>query len=191
MSVKSKNNLNSIHIYFGDGKGKTTAALGLALRAVGAGKKVTILQFDKGGSDNFYSERKTIKSLKKYGFKINLYSTGNFRIDENRKFRFENINSDYQEALNGLKLAKELILKGKQDVLILDEITSAVYTKLLKKKQVEEIIDLYNQNRRFELILTGRKIWKKLKDSADLITQMKKIKHYFDKGIIAKKGIEY
>lgn len=189
MSIK--NNPNSIHIYFGDGKGKTTAALGLALRAVGAGKKVTILQFDKGGSDNFYSERKTIKSLKKYGFKINIYSTGNFRIDENRRFRFENINSDFQEALNGLKLAKEFILKGKQDVLILDEITSAVYTKLLSKKQVEEIIDLYNKNRRFELVLTGRKIWKKLKDSADLITQMKKVKHYFDKGVIAKKGIEY
>lgn len=191
MSLRNKNNPNSIHIYFGDGKGKTTAALGLALRAVGAGKKVTILQFDKGGSDNFYSERKTIKSLNKNGFKIYLYSTGNFRIDENRRFRFENINSDYQEALNGLELAKELILKGKQDVLILDEITSAVYTKLLSKKQVEEIIDLYNKNRRFELVLTGRKIWKNLKDSADLVTQMKKVKHYFDKGIIAKKGIEY
>ncbi|MCX7833273.1 MAG: cob(I)yrinic acid a,c-diamide adenosyltransferase [Ignavibacteria bacterium] len=191
MDIKNKNNVNSIHIYYGDGKGKTTAALGLALRAIGAGKRITIIQFDKGGSDEFYSERRIINFLKDKGFKINLYSTGNFRIDKKRRFRFENINSDYEEALSGLKLTKDLISKGKQDILILDEIISAVYTKLLSKKQVEEIIELYNKNRNFELILTGRKIWKKLKDSADLITQMKKIKHYFDKGIIAKKGIEY
>ncbi len=82
-------------------------------------------------------------------------------------------------------------MKGKQNILILDEIISSVNTGLLKKSQVEELIDIYNKNRRFELILTGLKIWKNLKEKADLITQMKKVKHYYDKGIIARKGIEF
>lgn len=190
-SNKKDNKLNFIHIYFGNGKGKTTAALGLALRALGDGKKVAIIQFDKGGNENFYSDKKIVYKLKKSGYNIDLYSTGNSRINKNKKFRFKNIKKDYEEALRGIEIAKELILKGKQNILILDEIISSVNTGLLKKSQVEEIIDIYNKNRRFELILTGLRIWKNLKEKADLITQMKKVKHYYDKGIIARKGIEF
>ncbi len=108
-SNKKDNKLNFIHIYFGNGKGKTTAALGLALRALGDGKKVAIIQFDKGGNDNFYSDKKIVYKLKKSGYNIDLYSTGNSRINKNKKFRFKNIKKDYEEALRGIEIVKELI----------------------------------------------------------------------------------
>lgn len=183
--------MNFIHIYFGNGKGKTTAALGLGFRSLGSGKRVAIIQFDKKGESDFSSDVNIINSLKQNGYKIDIYNTGFTRINDNGSFRFRNIKEDYEEAEKGLKIAEEMIVKGKQDILILDEIISAVSTGLIKKSQVERIIELYNKNRNFELILTGVKIWKKLRDSADLITEMRKIKHYFDCGIIARKGIEY
>ncbi len=188
---KIRDKMNFIHIYFGNGKGKTTAALGLAFRSLGSGKKVTIIQFDKKGDSNFSSDVNIINSLKQKGFKIDIYNTGIMRINDKGIFRFKNIKEDFEEAKRGLKIAEEMINNGEQDILILDEIISAVSTGLIKKSQVERIIELYNKNRNFELVLTGLKIWKKLRDSADLITEMRKIKHYFDCGIVARKGIEY
>ncbi|MCC7158889.1 MAG: cob(I)yrinic acid a,c-diamide adenosyltransferase, partial [Ignavibacteria bacterium] len=84
-----------------------------------------------------------------------------------------------------------LIQNGKQDVLILDEFVAAVNYHLIQEQDVFDIIDLYNKNRRFELIMTGHKLFEGLEERVDLITEMKKVKHYFDKGIQARKGIEY
>ena len=76
-------------------------------------------------------------------------------------------------------------------MLILDEVIAAVAYKLLEKNQVEELIDLFKKNKRFELIMTGHVLWKGLDEKADLITEMRKVKHYFDKGIPAREGIEF
>ena len=184
---------NCFHIYYGYGKGKTTSAIGLAIRALGAGKKVAIVQFDKGydGEVEYYSERNILRKLKEIGYTIELYITGCGRMNEDGTFRFKNNEEDFEEAKKGYEIGKKLIIEGKQDLLILDEAIAAVAYKLLKKNQVEELIELFKNNKRFELVMTGHVLWKGLDDKADLITEMRKVKHYFDKGIPAREGIEY
>ncbi|MCX6166192.1 MAG: cob(I)yrinic acid a,c-diamide adenosyltransferase [Ignavibacteriae bacterium] len=181
------------HIYYGYGKGKTTSAIGLAVRASGAGKKVVIIQFDKGydGKNEHYSERIILRKLKDIGYPIEIYATGCERMNADGTFRFKNTKDDLVEAKKGLKLAKEFISKGKQDLLILDEAIAAVAYNLLDKKDIEELIELFKKNKRFELVMTGHKLWSGLEEKVDLITEMKKVKHYFDKGIPARAGIEY
>lgn len=185
--------LHCSHVYYGYGKGKTTSAVGLAVRALGAGKKVVIVQFDKGydGKNEHYMERNIIRKLNEIGYPVKIYATGCERMNKDGTFRFKNIKTDLTEAKKGLMLAKELIVNGKQDLLILDEIIAAVAYNLLGKKDVEDILYLYKKNKRFELIMTGHKLWPGLENIVDLITEMKKVKHYFDKGIPARKGIEF
>ena len=98
---------------------------------------------------------------------------------------------DFEEAKRALKIAKNLIKNGKLGLLILDEIIAAVVYHLIDEKDVFNIIDLYNKKRRFELVMTGHKLFDGLEGKVDLITEMKKVKHYFDKGIQARQGIEY
>lgn len=184
---------HQIHIYFGYGKGKTTAAVGLAVRSLGAGKKVAIVEFDKGydNANAHYFERKIFQKLKADGFPVEIYFTGCDRMNEDGTFRFKNSDDDFKEAERGLNIAKKLIKNGKQDLLILDEIIAAVNYHLIEEKDVFELIMLYNKKRRFELILTGHKLFEGLEKEADLITEMHKVKHYFDKGVQARRGIEY
>ncbi len=184
---------NCFHIYYGYGKGKTTSAVGLAIRALGAEKRVAIVQFDKGydGKNEHYSERNVLRELIKLDYPLELYTTGCERMLKDGTFRFKNEERDLQDARKGFMIAKKLILKGKQDLLILDEAIAAVTYNLLKKKDIEELISLYKKNKRFELVMTGHKLWKGLAEKADLVTEMKKIKHYFDKGIPAREGIEF
>mgnify|MGYP003620686083 CR=1 FL=1 len=106
-------------------------------------------------------------------------------------FRFKNSEDDFKEAKRGLDIAKDLIINGSQDLLVLDEAIAAVVYHLLEKKDIEELIDLWNKNRRFELVMTGHKIWDELEEKADLITEMRKVKHYFDKGIPIRTGIDF
>lgn len=82
-------------------------------------------------------------------------------------------------------------MNGEQDLLILDESIAAVVYHLLEKETIEELIDLYNNDRRFELVMTGHKLWDGLEEKADLITEMRKVKHYFDKGIPIRTGIDF
>lgn len=169
-----------IHIYTGEGKGKTTAALGLALRAVGAQKKVAIIQFLKKPDT---SEHKAIKKFKLpiliESFGIGFYKILGDKLPE-QKHR--------QAAQKALKKAKDLINSGNFDIIILDEINVAIDFGLIDIKEVIEIIAM---NKEAELILTGRDAPAKLKKLADLVTVMKKHKHYFDKGVKARKGIEH
>jgi cob(I)alamin adenosyltransferase len=184
---------NCLHIYYGYGKGKTTSTIGLAVRALGAGKKVALVQFDKGydGTNEHYAERVVLRKLRDAGFEIDLYPTGCERMNSDGTFRFGNEEQDFAEAKRGLGIARDLILNGKQDVLILDESIATVAYNLLNKSDIEELIDLYKKNKRFELIMTGHKLWDGLEEKADLITEMRKVKHYFDNGIPARQGIEF
>lgn len=189
----SEEDKHCLHIYYGYGKGKTTSTIGLAIRALGAGKKVALVQFDKGydGANEHYAERVVLRKLKEAGYDIELFPTGCERMNADGTFRFGNEEQDFAEAKRGLSIAKELILNGKQDVLILDEAVATVAYNLLMKSDIEELIDLFRKNKRYELIMTGHKLWEGLEEKADLITEMRKVKHYFDNGIPARPGIEF
>lgn len=181
------------HLYYGYGKGKTTAAMGLAFRALGAGMKVAIVEFDKGfdQAKEHYFERRIFFKLKELGYPIELHSSGCERMNEDGTFRFKNAEEDFEEAKRALDIVRNLIINGKQDILVLDEFVAAANYHLIEEKDVLDILDLYDKNRRFELVMTGHKLFDGLEEKVDLITENRKVKHYFDKGIQARKGIEY
>lgn len=166
-----------IHIYTGEGKGKTTAALGLALRAAGAGLKVYIGQFIKGKN---YSELKVLKKIK--NIKVEQFGRGCFiKWAPNKK--------DIELAKSGLEKINKIIYKRIYGVVILDEINVVLKLKLLA---LEDIVNLIKKTpKKIELVLTGRYAHPKILKLADLVTEMKEIKHYFKKGIKARRGIEY
>jgi cob(I)alamin adenosyltransferase len=166
-----------VQLYFGDGKGKTTAAIGLAVRAAGCGLKVFIGQFIKG---LVYSEIKCLRNLSE-NITVRQYGRGCF-------IRKEPAEEDIFAAKKGLSDVKKILLSGKYDVVILDEITIAEYFKLISVAEILELINLKPQN--VELVLTGRKADSKIIEAADLVTEMKEIKHYYTKNVQARKGIE-
>ncbi|MCC6276870.1 MAG: cob(I)yrinic acid a,c-diamide adenosyltransferase [Oligoflexia bacterium] len=178
-----------IHVYTGDGKGKTTSAVGLAVRASGAGRKVCFIQFDKGHeAEDFYSERKVLQKLSNF----DIHSTGKIRMMPSGQFRFTNSPPDFEEAQRGLKIAVEAIRSGKYGLIVCDEILSCLLTGLLQESEVENLVKEFDLARcEAELVLTGRSLPAFLKERADLITEMKPIKHYFNKGLPARRGIEF
>lgn len=177
-----------LHIYTGDGKGKTTSAIGLAIRAAGAGMKVAIVQFDKGfEGEEFYHERKILRKIEN----IDLFPTGTLRHNKDGTFRFDLTEEDLNEAKRGLEISYKLLKEKKYDLIILDEIIVSIFTKLLTLEDVLNLIRLWRENFENELVLTGRYAPEEIMKEADLITEMKKIKHYFDLGEKAKKGIEF
>jgi cob(I)alamin adenosyltransferase len=168
-----------IQIYTGNGKGKTTAALGQALRAVGHGLNVIMIQFMKGKIN--YGELEAAKHLP--GLVIEQYGRPDFVNPENPAAE------DIQFARDALLRAQEVIRKKKFDMIILDEINVAVAYGLIP---VQEVIELLRRiPRRKELILTGRYMPDEFINYADLISEMKEVKHHFHKGTSARKGIEF
>lgn len=175
-----------IQIYTGDGKGKTTASLGLCIRALGRNKKVAIVYFDKGG-DN-YGERKILDKL--VDSKIQYFVFGSRRFNaESKAFRFGVTNKDKHEAEMAIEKAKELFLDPALDLLVLDEINSAISSRMIKLETVMDLVAIKPE--KLELVLTGRGAPKKLINASDLVTEMKLIKHYFYSGQEAREGIEY
>ena len=175
-----------IQIYTGYGKGKTTAGLGLVIRALGRGKKVAIVYFDKGG--NHYGERNILDKLA--GDNFSYHVTGAPRFDpEAKTFRFGVEEQDINEALRGLRLVKDFFQANHLDLLVLDEINSTITLGMLKLEDVLEL--LATKPAKLELVLTGRDCAQALLDIADLVTEMKMIKHYFYQGQEAREGIEY
>jgi len=167
-----------IQIYTGNGKGKTTAAFGLALRANGAGLKVFIGQFVKGKA---YNENIAVaKHLK--NITVKQYGLGCFIVDTPTA-------NDIKAAHKGLKEMRKIIQKGDYDVVIMDEVNIALYYNLF---EIDEVIELMkNKPDYVELVLTGRYAPKEIIELADLVTEMKEIKHYYQKGIQAREGIEF
>ncbi|MEO0123263.1 MAG: cob(I)yrinic acid a,c-diamide adenosyltransferase [candidate division WOR-3 bacterium] len=168
-----------IQIYTGNGKGKTTAALGIAMRAVGHGKKVIMIQFMKGKIN--YGELKSAKLLK--NFKIEQYGRPDF-VDKDNPAKI-----DIELAKKGFERAKELIKSKKYDIIILDELNVAVDYGLISVKEVVEL--LKKTPKKIEIIITGRYMPEELQDYADLISEIIEVKHYFQQGVKARKGIEY
>ena len=177
-----KNRLGKIHIYTGEGKGKTTASLGLAIRAAGHNKKVGIVYFDKGGL--LYGERNILPQIKN----IDFWVTGLVRFKPGKPFRFGVIDGDKQEVQRGLDIVRGLF-SIKYDLIIMDEINTCVGLKMVPIKQILKLLD--EKPKDIELVMTGRYCPGALKKRGDLITEMKKVKHYFESGTPARKGIEY
>jgi len=167
-----------IYIYTGEGKGKTTAAIGMAIRAAGAGFKVYIAQFLKSGK---YSE---IKALQRFN---------NILIEQfgGKNFITTKIISqkDIERAWKGLENVREKILSREFKLIILDEINMALHLKLINVKEVINLLKARDENT--DIVLTGRYAPQELIEMADLVTEMKEIKHYFKRGIRARKGFEY
>lgn len=166
-----------IHVYTGKGKGKTTAALGLALRAAGAGLKVYIGQFIKGKP---YSEIKALKKVK--NITVEQFGRGCFiKRGPSRE--------DIASAQRGLRRAEKRMCQGCYDMVVLDEINIAVKLKLLDRDEVVSF--LKRAPRHIELVLTGRNADKALIRLADLVSEVREVKHYYKKGVKARRGIEY
>jgi len=168
-----------VQVYTGNGKGKTSAAFGLALRAIGRGLKVYIIQFIKGGFD--YGELYAIKKLP--NLKLEAFGHGKFITEKPPQ------DDDIKSAKEALDLAREIIKKGEFDIVILDEINVALTLELVK---IQDVIDLVKEKpEHVEMVLTGRNAPKEIVEVADLVTEMREIKHPFKKGIPSRRGIEY
>jgi cob(I)alamin adenosyltransferase len=169
-----------IQVYTGDGKGKTTAALGLACRAVGYGFQVFIIQFLKGNME--YGELETAKKLAPY---LTIKQMGRGCLLE----RSENPEPvDIACAQEAVALARELLRNGDHDIVILDEINVAVDLGLVDKEEVLRLMD--ERPSHVELVLTGRYAAPEIIERADLVTEMVERKHYYGQGIQARMGIE-
>lgn len=178
----SKLNEGYVQIYTGNGKGKTTAAVGLAFRAVGDGMKVFMIQFLKTGKTG-----ELVSAEKFYpNFQI-------FRFEKKRGFVWTLKEEEIEELKKEIKIAYEFalkVLKEKQcDILILDEIMGVLGNKFLTVEEVIKLIDTKPED--MELIMTGRNVPQKIIDRADLVSEMKDIKHYYNDGVPAREGIEF
>lgn len=170
-----------IQIYTGNGKGKTTAALGLILRALGAGLKIYVGQFLKQGD---YSE---IKALEKYSaiykdqITIEQYGSGRF-------VKGKPTTDEITQGKEGYKKILGILKKGEHDLVIVEEGNVAMMCNILSEN---DLLKLMNEKKEHvELVITGRGATTKLIERADLVTEMKEIKHYFKKGVTARTGIE-
>jgi len=177
-----KKNKGVVIVHTGDGKGKTTAALGMALRAAGHGKKVLIVQFIKDFQN--YGE---LKFVKKYHCGIEIKSMGKGYVKiKGDKFPFE---EHVKAAKQAFRFAQDKILSKEYDIVVLDEINIALDKKLLTLDEVVKLIQQKPPD--LHIVLTGRNAPKKLIQLADLVSEVKEIKHPYKKGILAQKGIEY
>lgn len=167
-----------LQIYTGAGKGKTTAALGLCLRAVGRGLKVCFFQFIKGGGP--YGEQLIAERLAPLFTIIQTGRPGWVNTDD--------ISADRAAAQEALSQAREIVTAGNYDLVVLDELNGALGFGLVDLEQVLELIAL--RPPQMELVITGRNAHEQLIAAADLVTEMREIKHYYKAGVPARTGIE-
>jgi cob(I)alamin adenosyltransferase len=168
-----------VQVYTGEGKGKTSAAWGLALRALGNGLKVYMILFIKGGFGS--GEMKFADKLE--NFTVKAFGRGKFITSKPAP------KEDVRLAEEALKHAREVVQSGEYDVVVLDEINVALSLELIKLEDVLEL--LKSKPEHVELVLTGRYVHPKIVEVADLVTEMREVKHPFRKGVAARKGIEY
>ncbi|MDD3437490.1 MAG: cob(I)yrinic acid a,c-diamide adenosyltransferase [Candidatus Gastranaerophilales bacterium] len=173
-----------IQIYTGNGKGKTTASLGLAMRALGRKWKVLIIMFTKGG-DN-YGELASFKNLsEEISNNLVIEQAGLDRI----VYAANKSDDDEKEIKKGWQIAKKAIENDEYQLIILDEINIAIDLKIL---DIDEVIKvLQNKPKDMEIVLTGRNAHPKAIEIAHLVSEIKPVKHYWNTGVVARKGIEY
>lgn len=193
------NDAGMIQVYTGNGKGKTTAAIGLSIRALGAGKKVMFLQFMKA---KVYSEHNILPELspnlviKTIGKPFFVVKEGVMSPEEAAKWKDKAVffppgqpPSEYLEIIaGGMAEAREAVTSGKYDLVVLDELNCALHFGLVSWEDVKSLLE--NRAENVEIVLTGRGATPELIEIADLVTEMKEIKHYYTKGLEARKGIE-
>lgn len=167
-----------VEVYTGDGRGKTTAAIGLAFRAVGHGLRVHIIQFMKGDMG--------------YGEVTSCLSHPLIEIEQFGRKEFVNLSEpstvDVELAQRGMARAREVLSEGEADVVILDELNVAVGFGLVSVEEVLSLLDLRRPH--VELLITGRMAPPELVDRADLVTEMREVKHPFSQGVLARKGVD-
>ncbi len=164
-------------IYTGNGKGKTTASLGLLIRAKGAGFNCYLVKFLKK------QENSENSILSKLGIPYKMFGSNKFIIDKPTKI-------DKEEASKAIMYVQKLIDTKKIDLLVLDEINLLIYYKLFSIRKIKQIISVCEE-KEIELVFTGRYASKDIIEIADLVSEIKEIKHYYNTGIKARKGIEY
>jgi len=198
MNLENKLSQGLVQIYTGDGKGKTTAALGLALRAAGHGLKVEVIQYLKGSTytgELYSTERLANFNIKQFGkgcsyaalIKQGLMGcTGCgdcfIKNSKNKEVHQKFVTWAYEYT-------KEILEEGKKDIVVLDEINNTLRYDLLSTEDVLKLIELKSEQT--ELILTGRGMPQEILERADLVTEMKAIKHPYQQGIKSRRGIEY
>lgn len=183
--IKGRQGYGLIQLIHGHGKGKSTSALGMAVRCAGSGRNVAIIYFDKGGTDHYF-ERNTVDTIEN----IDYWATGRDRIDpETGRFDFSIQDIDKNEAERGIQLAKDAMTSGKYALVILDEINSTVDLGMLSKEAVLQA--LQDKRDDVEVILTGRDPDPALLEAAHLISQVTLQKHYFYSGVQAREGLDF
>lgn len=182
-----KSKLGQVHVFYGNGKGKTTSALGTALRACGNGYNVHLVQFMKNGASSLEEQIPgEIKALAQFSsFSFKRFGVGNWYV-QNKSDKTEH----EQNVKQTFDHVKESLKNQNYDIVVADEILYAVQLGLLEEEKVIELIKTKPKNK--ELILTGsHQPFPNIFELADLVTEIKKIKHPYDKGILARKGIEF
>ncbi len=206
-----KNELGLVHVYTGNGKGKTTTAIGLALRAIGQGFRAYVIQFLKGGQ--YTGEYVALKQflpnaeIVQYGkgcikeskqLKIDNFGEvkcwkGDWKKDEiscgDCRYCFVNDNEQEQFTKDAFAHAKRILTNNDFDIVILDELNCAIHSGMIELDKALELIK--NKNSKTELIITGRDAHPKIIEAADLVSEINEVKHYYKKGILARRGIEY
>jgi len=175
-----------IHIYTGTGKGKTTAALGICFRAAGWGFESAFIQFMKGqDSGELFAAKRFISAMlfEQYGSEKFINKKSFYDMGEHKILSEHKIFAD-----RGIVRAKELLLSGRYKIIVLDEILNLLEFELITEDEILELMEMKGES---ELILTGRGATDKLIKRADLVTEMKEIKHYYTERVVARKGIEY
>ena len=194
-----------VHVYTGAGKGKTTSSLGLALRAVGHNLKVCMIQFMKSGdTGELFAVEKYIPNvkiiqcgrealdenqLKIFGFEQTKEKQHDNKLTEDEVYVFLPDEEEKEACRRGLELARRVVMSGTVDLVILDEVNCALDKKLI---EIKDVIDLMKHKpKHVELVLTGRGAPQDIIEAADYVSEIKRVKHPYDKGILARKGIEY
>jgi cob(I)alamin adenosyltransferase len=177
-----------MHAYYGFGRGKTGSAIGTAIRAAGAGRRVALIQFDKGfgGDEEHSSEGRILRSIPE----IALFPIGCERLLPDGGFRFGNTDDDRGEKDRALEMARRFLKEDRYFLLVLDEVLDAGQSGLVAENDVLDLIRICRESFTGDMILTGRAASPETEKECELFTHFRKVKHYFDRGIKARRGIE-
>ena len=190
---EDKEHLGLVHVLTGTGKGKTTSSIGLAIRALGSNLRVYMIQFLKSGSTGeVYTIRKHLPGMEIMQFGVDAVKERQQKLDIFRdkggKFIFNPDEEEKEAAMLGFQHAKKIINSGDYDLVILDEINAVLDKGIIP---IKDVLDLIKSHGNVELVFTGRDAPNEIIEAADYVNIVKKIKNPWDKGIKARKGIEY